>query len=80
MPGKINPVIPETMNQVCFQVTGTDATIAAASEAGQLQLNVFEPVIVYNLLNNMDMMQRGLDALRPSASRHPAARKGANLS
>ena len=64
MPGKINPVIPETMNQVCFQVIGTDATIAAASEAGQLQLNVFEPVIVYNLLNNMDMMQRGLDALR----------------
>ena len=42
------------MNQVCFQVIGTDATIAAASEAGQLQLNVFEPVIVYNLLNNMN--------------------------
>ena len=64
MPGKINPVIPEVMNQVCFQVIGTDHTIASASEAAQLQLNVFEPVIVYNLLNNMDMMQRGLDALR----------------
>jgi aspartate ammonia-lyase len=64
MPGKINPVIPEVMNQVCFQIIGTDASIAAASEAAQLQLNVFEPVIVYNLLNNMDMMERGLNTLR----------------
>lgn len=64
MPGKINPVIPEVMNQVCFQIIGTDASIAAASEAAQLQLNVFEPVIVYNLLNNMDMLERGLNTLR----------------
>ena len=64
MPGKINPVIPEVMNQVCFQIMGTDASIAHASEAAQLQLNVFEPLIVYNLLNNMDMMERGLNTLR----------------
>ena len=64
MPGKINPVIPEVMNKVCFQIMGTDASIAHASEAAQLQLNVFEPLIVYNLLNNMDMMERGLNTLR----------------
>ena len=64
MPGKINPVIPEVVNQVCFQVMGTDHVIATASEAAQLQLNVFEPVIVYNLLNNLTLMKNGLDALR----------------
>ena len=64
MPGKINPVIPEVMNQVCFQVIGTDHTIASASEAAQLQLNVFEPIIIYNLLNNMHLMERGLNTLR----------------
>ena len=64
MPGKINPVIPEVVNQVCFQVMGTDQVIATASEAAQLQLNVFEPVIVYNLLNNLDLMRNGLDTLR----------------
>lgn len=64
MPGKINPVIPEVVNQVCFQVMGTDHVIATASEAAQLQLNVFEPVIVYNLLNNLDLMRNGLDTLR----------------
>ena len=64
MPGKINPVIPEVVNQVCFQVMGTDHVIATASEAAQLQLNVFEPVIVYNLLNNLELMRNGLDTLR----------------
>lgn len=64
MPGKVNPVVPEVMNQICFQVIGTDQTIAAASEAGQLQLNAFEPIIIYNLLNNMNMMERGLITLR----------------
>jgi len=64
MPGKINPVIPEVVNQVCFQVMGTDHVIATASEAAQLQLNVFEPVIAYNLLNNMTLMCNGLDTLR----------------
>jgi aspartate ammonia-lyase len=64
MPGKINPVIPEVVNQVCFQVMGTDHVIATASEAAQLQLNVFEPIIAYNLLNNLNLMRNGLDTLR----------------
>lgn len=64
MPGKINPVIPEVVNQVCFQVIGHDVAITMASEAGQLQLNVFEPLIVYNLLQSMDMLTRGMTALR----------------
>ena len=47
MPGKVNPVIPEVVNQVCFDVIGGDITVTMAAEAGQLQLNVFEPVIAY---------------------------------
>ncbi|MBO9541111.1 aspartate ammonia-lyase [bacterium] len=50
MPGKINPSVPEMLNQVCFQVIGCDATVAAAAQAGQLELNVMMPVIAYNLL------------------------------
>ena len=64
MPGKINPVIPEVVNQVCFQVVGHDVAITMASEAGQLQLNVFEPLIIYNLLQSMDMLSRGMATLR----------------
>ena len=45
MPGKVNPVIPEVVNMVCFRVIGSDLTVSMAAEAGQLQLNVFEPVI-----------------------------------
>src|SRR5699024_5258823 len=63
MPGKVNPVIPEVVNQVAFQVIGTDLTITLASEAGQLQLNVMEPVICYNLLNNIELLQRAADTL-----------------
>jgi len=50
MPGKINPSIPEMVNQVCFQVVGCDACVAAAAEHGQLELNVMMPVIAYNVL------------------------------
>ena len=50
MPGKVNPSIPEMVNQVCFQVIGNDVTIATAAEAGQLELNVMMPVIAHNLL------------------------------
>lgn len=57
MPGKVNPVIPEVVNQVCFQVIGLDVTITMASEGGQLQLNVFEPVIAYNLFTGINMMR-----------------------
>jgi len=61
MPGKINPVIPEMMNQVAFQIIGADLTITMASEAGQLQLNAFEPIIAFNLLQNIKMMSRAIN-------------------
>ena len=56
MPGKVNPVIPEVVNQVAFQVIGNDLTVTMAAEAGQLQLNVMEPVIACNILQSMRMM------------------------
>lgn len=56
MPGKVNPVIPEVVNQACFHVMGIDSAIVMASENGQLQLNVFEPVIAFNLFTGMSMM------------------------
>ena len=64
MPGKVNPVIPEVVNQVCFQVVGNDLTITMAAEAGQLQLNVFEPVIGFNLFQSIDMLARAAGVLR----------------
>lgn len=57
MPGKVNPVIPEVVNQVAFQVQGNDFTIALACGAGQLELNVMEPVIVFNLLQSLDILR-----------------------
>jgi aspartate ammonia-lyase len=53
MPGKVNPVIPEVMNQVAFEVIGNDVTITMASEAGQLQLNAFEPVMGWSLFKSV---------------------------
>ena len=47
MPGKVNPVIPEVVNQVAFEVIGNDLTVTMAAEAGQLQLNAFEPIILH---------------------------------
>ncbi|HEU4643056.1 MAG TPA: aspartate ammonia-lyase [Gemmatimonadaceae bacterium] len=64
MPGKVNPVIPEVVNQVCFDVIGGDVTVTLAAEAGQLQLNVFEPVIAYRLLSNIQTMTRACEVLR----------------
>jgi len=63
MPGKVNPVIPEVVNQVAFEVIGADTTISAASEAGQLQLNVFEPIIAYKLFNSINIMRRAFTTL-----------------
>lgn len=63
MPGKVNPVIPEMVNQAAFFVAGTDMTITMASEAGQLQLNAFEPVIAYGLLTNLKLLTNAVDAL-----------------
>jgi aspartate ammonia-lyase len=64
MPGKVNPVIPEVFNQIAFTVMGADTTIAMAAEAGQLQLNAFEPVIAHSILQSMDWMTRGMRTLR----------------
>ena len=63
MPGKVNPVIPEVVNQVAFQVIGNDLTVTMAAEAGQLQLNAFEPVIVLNLLQSMRILMQAMDTL-----------------
>jgi len=64
MPGKVNPVIPEVVNQVCYDVIGGDMTVTMAAEAGQLQLNVFEPIIAYRLLTGMMILTRACDVLR----------------
>jgi aspartate ammonia-lyase len=64
MPGKVNPVIPEVVNQVCFQVLGNDLTVTLAAEAGQLQLNVFEPVLAFNLFQSVDMLTQACIVLR----------------
>lgn len=64
MPGKVNPVIPEVVNQIAFQVIGNDLTVTLACEGGQLQLNAFEPVIVFNIFQSMSILTRGLDTLR----------------
>ena len=56
MPGKVNPVVPEVVNQVAFNVIGNDVTITLAAEAGQLELNAFEPVICYNLFQSIDTL------------------------
>ncbi|WP_219837714.1 aspartate ammonia-lyase [Paenibacillus sp. R14(2021)] len=56
MPGKVNPVMPEVINQVAFQVFGNDHTISLASEAGQLELNVMEPVLFFNLIQSISIM------------------------
>jgi len=63
MPGKVNPVIPEVVNQVAFDVIGSDATISIACEGGQLQLNVFEPLVAYKLFTSINMMRRSFYAL-----------------
>ncbi|EMR06609.1 Aspartate ammonia-lyase [Bhargavaea cecembensis DSE10] len=64
MPGKVNPVIPEVMNQIAFQVIGNDHTITLASEAGQMELNVMEPVLVFNLLQSLSIMKNGFHVFK----------------
>jgi fumarate hydratase, class II len=63
MPGKVNPSIPEMVNQVCFQVIGNDACVAAATEHGQLELNVMMPVIAHNVLFSMLIMRNSARVL-----------------
>ncbi len=64
MPGKVNPVIPEVVNQTAFYVIGADVTVTMAAEAGQLQLNVMEPVIAFSLFSSLLWMSRACDTLR----------------
>ena len=63
MPGKINPVIPEVVSQVAFNIIGNDFTITMAAEAGQLELNAFEPVVFYNLFESIETLGRAAGTL-----------------
>lgn len=60
MPGKINPVIPEVINQIAFNVIGNDTSVTMAVEAGQLELNAFEPIIFYNIFESLDTLTNGI--------------------
>lgn len=64
MPGKVNPVIPEVMNQICYNVIGNDSVVGFAAEAGQLQLNVMEPIMVHVIFSSIKMMVKGMERLR----------------
>jgi aspartate ammonia-lyase len=59
MPGKVNPVIPEVVNQIAFEVIGNDVTVSFAAEAGQLQLNAFEPIIAHSLFKSLNHLRNG---------------------
>lgn len=64
MPGKVNPVIPEVMNQCCFEVIGNDVAVSFGAEGGQLELNVMEPVIIYKLFTSVRVLTRGMNTFR----------------
>jgi len=64
MPGKVNPVIPEVVNQIAYKVIGNDSTVTMAAEAGQLELNVMEPVIVQSIFESIEMLKNGMSTLR----------------
>jgi aspartate ammonia-lyase len=64
MPGKVNPVIPEMVNQVAFDIIGKDMTVTMAAEAGQLELNVMEPIIAHSLFQGIDRLSRACSILR----------------
>jgi aspartate ammonia-lyase len=63
MPGKVNPVIPEVVNQIAFEVIGNDVTVTFAAEAGQLQLNAFEPIIAHSLFKSVSHLRNGCTTL-----------------
>jgi aspartate ammonia-lyase len=63
MPGKVNPVIPEVVNQIAFEVIGNDVTVTMAAEAGQLQLNAFEPIIAHSLFKSLAHLAAGCRTL-----------------
>ena len=59
MPGKVNPIVPEVVNQIAFEVIGNDLTVSFASEAGQLQLNAFEPIIAHSIFKSLRHLRAG---------------------
>jgi len=69
MPGKVNPVMVEVVNQAAFQVIGNDQTIHLASEAGQFELNVMEPVIIFNLLQSLEILKNSIQVFEQQAVR-----------
>ena len=71
MPGKVNPVMFEMMDMVCFQVIGCDTTVLMAAQAGQLELNVMMPVVAFNLLHEIEILTNAIrvfDRLGPPES------------
>jgi aspartate ammonia-lyase len=64
MPGKVNPVIPEVVNQICFRAIGNDLTVTLASEAGQLELNAMEPIIAFAIFDSIEMLKNGMKVLK----------------
>ena len=75
MPGKINPVIPEAVNQVAYQVIGNDLAVTMAAEAGQLQLNAMEPLIAYNVLESIRMLTQAMEMLKNRCVRDISANR-----
>jgi len=75
MPAKVNPVIPEVVNQACFKVVGNDVTITMAAEAGQLQLNVMEPVIGQCMFESLNLLHNACDTLRTKCVKGITANK-----
>ena len=78
MPGKVNPSIPEMVNQVCFQVIGLDTTVAIAAEHGQLELNVMMPVIAFNVLLAMQILTNAATTLAEKCVRGIEANREMN--
>ena len=64
MPGKVNPVIPEVVNQVCYRVIGNDTAVVLAAESAQLELNVFEPVMIYSIFESIKLLINAMKTLR----------------
>ncbi len=79
MPGKVNPVIPEVVNQIAFEVIGNDMTVTFAAEAGQLQLNAFEPIIAHSLFKSVTHLRRGCLSLADHCVRGITANRDALL-
>ena len=77
MPGKVNPSIPEMVNQVCYQVIGCDAAIAAAADGGQLELNVMMPVIAWNALHASSILREAMRVFTERCVNGHPRRRGA---